>query len=210
MSWWRPVRRCPSGGISPSVLGSTFYYLYKWHSEIECTLRKSADDTKLSDADDILWGRDAILRYLERLEKWDHVNLMKFIKAKWKVLHLGQSNPKHRYRLCDEWIESSPAKKDLRVLVHEKLDMSWQWVCVCFTLLGSWASPQLLSQLLSSKEEGKKKVCWKEEKRLMGWDKGNLIKGEIKREVKKNTNKQRLFRSTEGRKKNYSLLPINK
>lgn len=53
---------------------------------------------------------------------------MKFIKAKYKVQHVGWGNPEHRYRLGGEWMKSSPGDKDLGVLVDEELDMTG-YVC---------------------------------------------------------------------------------
>ncbi len=48
----------------------------------------------------MLERRDVIQRVLYRFEKCSHVNLMKFIKIKCKVLHVSQGNLKHKYRVC--------------------------------------------------------------------------------------------------------------
>uniref|UniRef100_A0A8B9J0M6 Reverse transcriptase domain-containing protein n=1 Tax=Amazona collaria TaxID=241587 RepID=A0A8B9J0M6_9PSIT len=124
MCSWRPVM---SGVPQGSVLFNIF--IGDMHSGIECALSNFVDDTKLCGSVDMLEGRNAIQRDLDTLVRWADANLMKFNYDKCKVLHLGRSNLRHTYRLGREEIQSSeiqssPAEKDMGVLVDKKMNMS--------------------------------------------------------------------------------------
>ncbi|KAF4805053.1 hypothetical protein TURU_002410 [Turdus rufiventris] len=67
--------------------------------EIKCIIRKFENDTKLSGVIDIPEGQDALQRVLDKLKETVHGNLMRFNKAKSKVLHLGQGKAWYQYRL---------------------------------------------------------------------------------------------------------------
>ncbi|PKU26995.1 hypothetical protein llap_22701 [Limosa lapponica baueri] len=51
---------------------------------------------------------------------------MKFNNNKCRILHLGWSNNGHKYKLGEEWLGSSPAERDLEVLIDSRLHMSQQ------------------------------------------------------------------------------------
>jgi len=74
---------------------------------------KGHNDTKLSGVVDRPEGQDAIQRDLGKLEKWAHVNPMRFSNAKCRVLHPGQSNPQYQYRLEDEGNGEQPCREGL-------------------------------------------------------------------------------------------------
>ncbi|KAJ7413616.1 rna-directed dna polymerase from mobile element jockey-like [Pitangus sulphuratus] len=125
VSKWRLVTiGIPQG----SVLGLKQFNIFvgRIDSGIECTLSQFSNDTKLCRAVNTLERWDAIQRDLDRFERLASASLMKFNKAKCKVLNLGQGNTRHKYRLSGEWIESSPEEKDLGVLVDNKLNMTWK------------------------------------------------------------------------------------
>lgn len=107
--WFCSCRIVTSGVPEGSVLGPLLFNIFfnELKKEMECTLPRFADDTKLGGAANLLDGRATFQKHLNRLEEWTNSGLMKFLKEKCKVLYLGQTKPLQQYGLGIDQLGSS-------------------------------------------------------------------------------------------------------
>ncbi|KAK4814697.1 LOW QUALITY PROTEIN: hypothetical protein QYF61_025523 [Mycteria americana] len=101
--------RSQAGSVLGPVLFNTF--INDLDEGIECTITKQHQSGGRSV--DLLKGRKALQRDLNRLHRWAGANCMRFNKAQCQ-------------RPGEEWLESCLAEKDLGVLVDSHLNMSQQ------------------------------------------------------------------------------------
>lgn len=92
-----------------------------------CTLSQFVDDTQLSGNVDLLKGRKALQKDLNRLHQWAEASCVRLKKEKLWILHLGQKNPmqpySHLHRLKSQGLDTQQVfciVSEASVLCHLK------------------------------------------------------------------------------------------
>lgn len=113
-SWQLVTNSVPQGSVLGPVLPKIF--TDHLHMRTEGTLTKFPN-TNLDGSVDLLKGRKALLRDLDRLDRWADANGMRFSKTKCCILYLSQQ-PHAVLQDRAESLENCSVEADLGLLVN--------------------------------------------------------------------------------------------
>lgn len=118
--WLTPLKIClliSSGCVrtQAGLLSTESVLVSALASHMACQLHSCSKDLFVQAAHKTFFTE----KDLDTPKKWAHENVMKFNKAKYKVLHFSWGNPRYVYRLREELIENSPEEKALAQLPRE-------------------------------------------------------------------------------------------
>ena len=110
------------------MLGPKLFLIYinDLDEEIISKLGKFADDTKMCKGIKNIEDNNILQQDLDTLHNWTSNWQMQFNTDKCSVIHVGNNNPHHKYKLGDNSLKSSVKEKDLGIIVDDKMKFSEQ------------------------------------------------------------------------------------
>ena len=118
--------RVGSGIPQGSILGPLLFLIYinDLDMDIESTILKFADDTKLGGLANSWEATRVIQEDLNKIHEWAETWQMKFNITKCKVIHVGNKNIRQDYFMGGTKMECAHVEKDLGVIVDQSLSGS--------------------------------------------------------------------------------------